>query len=144
MDLDLRVVPFRAHHYEWLRESNPTADGGMFVATPAILAQLEAQRSWTGVANGNPIVCAGMIQQWPGRYMAWAYLGENARDYMVWITKQTIALLDKMKGRVEMTVRADFERGQRWARMLGFYAETPCLKAYGPQGEDHIGFVRIT
>ena len=141
--MDHRVVPFRPIHYEWLRESNPVADGGMFVATPEMLAQIERENSWTGVVDGVPVVCAGTIQQWPGRHTAWAYLGKNTGPHMVWITKAVLANLAKINGRVEMTVRSDFPTGQRWARMLGFEVETPCMKAYGPQGEDHVGFVRI-
>src|SRR5690349_1531808 len=114
------VVPFRAHHYEWLREDNPTADGGMFVPGERLLSQLENQYSWTGVVDGVPIVCAGTVQQWPGRHTAWAYLGKNTGPHMVWITKQVIARLDEVKGRVEFTVRSDFPIGQRWARLLGF------------------------
>ena len=141
--MDLRVVPFRKIHYEWLREDNPVADGGQFVATDAILEQLEGENSWTGVVDGVPIVCAGTVRQWPGRHMAWAYLGKNTAPHMVWITKQVIAQLANVEGRIEMSVRTDFPIGQRWAKMLGFVVETPRMKAYGPQGEDHVGFVRI-
>ena len=137
------VVPFRRWHYDWLRESNPVADGGMFVATEDILVQLEQQNSWTGVVDGDPIVCAGTIAQWPGRHTAWAYLGKSTGPHMVWITKAVLANLAVIKGRVEMTVRSDFPVGQRWATMLGFEVETPCMRAYGPQGESHVGFVRI-
>lgn len=143
MTLDFRVVPFKAHHYEWLRESNPTADGGLFVATRSVLEQLERQNSWTGVVDGNPIVCAGTYQQWPGRHTAWAYLGKSTGPHMHWITKQVLANLEKLQGRVELTVRQDFPVGQRWAKMLGFRVETPLLERFGPQGESHVGFVRI-
>lgn len=143
MAVEYLVKPFRAHHYEWLRESNPTADGGMFVATREMLVQLEQQNSWTGVVDGTPIACAGTYVQWPGRHTAWAYLGKNTGPHMKWITKAVIANLAGVKGRIELTVRADFELGQRWARMLGFEVESPCLKAFGPLGEDHVGFVRI-
>lgn len=141
--MDLRVAPFRRHHYEWLRASNPTADGGMFVATESTLAQLERQNSWTGVVDGTPIACAGTYMQWPGRHTAWAYLGRNTGPHMKWITKAVLANLAGVKGRVELTVRSDFPAGQRWARMLGFKVETPKLEAFGPLGEDHVGFVRI-
>ncbi len=141
--MDRRVAPFRRHHYQWLRESNPTADGGMFVATDSILAQLESQNSWTGVVDGTPIACAGTYQQWPGRHTAWAYLGKNTAPHMRWITAAVVANLAAVKGRVELTVRSDFPIGQRWAEMLGFRVETPCLQAYGPQGEDHVGYVRF-
>lgn len=53
------------------------------------------------------------------------------------------ANLAKIRGRIEMTVRADFTKGQRWAQLLGFSVETPVLKNYGPLGEDHTGYVRI-
>lgn len=143
MEAERLVVPFRAHHYEWLAESNPTADGGMFTVTDRVLMQLEQQNSWTGVVDGTPIACAGTYIQWPGRSTAWAYLGKNTAPHMKWITKAVLANLAGVKGRIELSVRADFPAGQRWARMLGFEVETPCLKAFGPQGEDHVGFVRI-
>lgn len=143
MEADLRVVPFKRVHYEWLRESNPTADGGMFVAPEGVLSQLEQQNSWTGVVDGTPIACAGTIQQWPGRHMAWAYMGRNTGRHMVWITRAVRANLAQVKGRIELTVRADFAAGQRWAEMLGFRVETPCLERYGPHGEDHVGYARV-
>lgn len=140
---DLRVVPFRRWHYNWLTDANPMADGGSFIAVDGVLAQLEGQNSWTGVKDGDPIVCAGTIQQWPGRHQAWAYMGKGTGPHMVWITKAVLANLAVVKGRIEMTVRADFEPGRRWAKMLGFELETPCLKGYGPYGEDHVGFARV-
>lgn len=142
--IDRRVVRFRAHHYQWLREGNPTADGGMFVPTPSVLAQIEGQNSWTGVVDGEPIACAGTVFQWPGRYTAWAYMGRNTGPHMRWITREVLKNLSKFtQCRIELTVRADFPAGQRWARMLGFEVETPLLKAFGPLGEDHVGFVRM-
>ena len=43
----------------------------------------------------------------------------------------------------ESTVRRDFALGQRWARMLGFEIETPVLRQFGPEGEDHVGYVKF-
>lgn len=143
MAVDPRVVPFKRHHYDWLRESNPTADGGAFAAPEGVLSQLERQNSWTGVIDGTPIACAGTIQQWPGRHTAWAYMGRNTGRHMVWITRAVLANLATVKGRIELTARSDFALGQRWAEMLGFRVETPCLEQYGPQGEDHVGYVRV-
>ena len=143
MNTERLVVPFRRHHYEWLRESNPTAEGGMFVPSESVLAQLEAQNSWTGVVDGSPVVCAGTIRQWPGRHTAWAYLGKSTGPHMVWITKAVLGNLAVVEGRIEFTVRSDFPIGQRWARMLDFKVENPRMERYGPEGEDHVGFVRI-
>lgn len=141
--MDRKVVPFRAHHYEWLAASNPTADGGVFLPSAEVCAQLEQQNSWTGVVDGDPIVCAGTYRHWRGRHGAWAYLGKNTAPHMLWITRAVIANLAEVEGRIELTVRADFPQGQRWARALGFRVESPLLEKFGPQGEDHIGFVRI-
>lgn len=141
--MDLRAVPFKSYHYEWLAQDNPTADGGMFTPTSGLLSQLEGQNSWTGVADGAPIVCGGTYVNWPGRHSAWVYLGRNTGRYMKWITKNSLANLANVKGRIELSVRADFEIGMKWAEMLGFKMETPLLKQYGPLGEDHVGFVRI-
>lgn len=136
------VVPFRAHHYHWLTAAGAAAEGiSPVVMTPEWLVQLEHTNAWTGVVDGAPIVCAGTIEQWPGRHIAWAYLVDETRPHMLWITREVLAQLEQVKGRVECTVRRDFEPGRRWARLLGFRPES-ILKKYGPEGEDHIGYVR--
>ena len=143
MQADLRVVRFKPWHYGWLA-TRVKAEGGMnFPISDDLLAQLEAQNSWTGVVDGEPMVCAGTIQQWRGRHTAWAYVARGTLPYMAWITENVNANLAFVTGRVEFTVRADFKAGHRWARLLGFYVETPLMKSYGPSGEDHVGYVRF-
>ena len=143
MTPDQRCVPFKRWHYEWLANS-PRAEHGMVgLLSDDLLAQLEYSNSWTGVVDGQPMVCAGTIQQWAGRHIAWAYLAKGTLPYMAWITEGVRKNLDGVVGRIEFTVRKDFPAGQRWARHLGFEIEAPCLKAYGPQQEDHIGYVRF-
>lgn len=139
------IVPFKAHHFDWLMEAGPKADGGLQLPmSTGLMRHLEGQNSWTGVVDGEPIVCAGTIEHWPGRHQAWAYLGLNSGPHMTWITLAVRKNLKTIRGRIECTVRADFELGQRWAEMLGFEIEAPRMRQYGPEGEDHIGFVRIT
>lgn len=135
-----RVVPFKAWHYEWL---GPAAEHGATVSMDAgLLRALEGQNSWTGIVDGDTIACAGTVQQWPGRHVAWAYLSFTSGPHMGWITRQVRKNLECVKGRIELTVRADFPAGLRWARLLGFEVEVPLLRRYGPEGEDHMGFVR--
>lgn len=109
----------------------------------SILEQLERQNSWTGVEDGDPVVCAGTILQWPGRHTAWAYLNPATGPAMMRATREVGRKILNVKGRIEFTVRCDFENGHRWAKLLGFEVETPLLKAYGPDGEDHVGYVRF-
>lgn len=144
MTPDRRVVPFKHWHYEWLI-GHESLEYGPWKPPVNAMSALERENSWTGVVDGEVVVCAGTIQQWPTRHVAWAYIAQRTgvRRHMPWITEETINALNRVKGRVELTVRVDFPAGQRWAQRLGFHIETPCLKMFGPEGEDHIGFLRI-
>lgn len=137
------VVPFKRWHYEWLAAAGAPVEGQTIVLDNATLTALERANSWTGVVDGDPIVCAGTMKQWEGRHYAWAYLAKNTGPHMLWITRQVRKGFMDVRGRIEFTVRSDFAAGLEWARLLGFKVETPCLEKYGPNGEDHVGFVRI-
>jgi hypothetical protein len=143
MTVDRRVVPFRRWHYEWLVAAGDAAEGKNMRIAEGILEQLERQNSWTGVADGDPVVCGGTIAQWPGRHTAWVYLNPAAGPAMVRATREVGRKILDVRGRIEFTVRCDFRNGHRWAKLLGFEVETPLLKAYGPEGEDHVGYVRF-
>ena len=134
------IVPFRAWHFAWLGESIERSGP---VVSYDMLRQLEQQNSYTGIVDGDVVFCAGTVAQWPTRHTTWALLGAQAPQHTLWVTREVRAGLDKVKGRIELTVRADFTRGQKWAKVLGFRVETPLLEKYGPEGEDHIGYVRI-
>lgn len=136
------VAPFRGWHYEWLIAARKSAEAWPIKLSEGLLTSLERGNSWTGVVDGDPIAVAGTVQQWPGRHTAWAYIGEDTGPHMLWITRETRKRLGDVKGRIELTVRMDFLAGHRWAEMLGFAVECPCLRAYGPRGEDHVLYTR--
>lgn len=140
--MDRRIVPFKRWHYKWLTAVE-SAESLKFRLDERLLAEIEREYTRTWIVDGNPVCCAGLVQQWPGRHTAWAYLVRGTLPHMSWITPTARELIGAKPGRVEFTVRVDFPAGQRWARQLGFKVETPLLKAYGPEGEDHIGFVRF-
>lgn len=133
------VVPFRRWHYAWLSDNG---SAGLPMARSTLM-HLEQQNSWTFVLDGEVIACVGSMAQWPGRHTLWAYLNDSTGPRMRWITRESLRLLRDVAGRVEFTVRADFLAGQRWAKLLGFEVETPLLRAFGPEGEDHVGYVRF-
>ena len=140
---DRRVVPFRPAHYRWLVEK-PSFGDLDFAVTDDVLRELEKTGKWfTGVVDGEPIAIAGVLPQWPGRNTVHAILGSDTGPHMLWITREVRKVLDTLKGRVEMTVRCDFDAGRRWAAMLGFDVETPRMLGYGPQGEAHTMYVRF-
>lgn len=134
-------VPFLRQHWYWLGER---AEPGQFQhCTPEAVALLEPENSWTGVIDGEILICCGTVMQWPTRHTAWAILSKRSGPYMRWITRECRKVLARAKGRVELSVRVDFPEGLRWAEMLGLRMETPRLQMFGSEGEDHVGFVRI-
>jgi len=138
------VTPFKRWHLEWLLEEDQSAEGDVPKWPVELVYQMEKMStSWTLHADGIPLGCGGFIPLWPGRHQAWMFVNKNAGPYMKWITKQVKDKIKQIDGRIEMTVRADFERGNKWAKILGFEVETQCLKHYGPYGEDHVGYVLL-
>ena len=137
------MVPMRHWQYRWLIDRTPAAEGQRYGLTDEQLKNIEGPLSWTLVCDGEPVVCGGFIQQWPGRYMSWSYVDPAHGKNMVIITREVKKKVDEIQGRIEMTVRASFTQGLRWARLLGFSVETPLMRGYGPEGEDHVGFVRF-
>lgn len=139
----VKIVPFEAWHADEMRvklspEELPMA---MFVG---VASQIErAGGAYSLVVDNEIIACAGTLLMWPGRHQAWAVFTSAARPHMRRVTRFAKMVLSELKGRVEITVVADYEKGHKWARMLGFEVETPLLRCYGPLGEDHVGYVRI-
>ncbi len=132
------VGKFYRWHLDWLGEKVERT-----LINSAVLDLLERAEWYTVSYRGDPIMCGGLMKQWPGRYSLNAYMGKDAGRHMTFLTRGARRYLDKVVGRMEFTVRKDFPAGQRWARMLGFEVESPLMKQFGPEGEDHIGYVRI-
>jgi hypothetical protein len=142
--MDRAVVPFRHWHMAWLLAAGEP-EGGRTEFGDSTLQVLETQNSWTGVVDGEPVACGGTIEQWKGRHIAWTCMNPRSGRHMSFITRAVLRNLETIEGRIELTVRRDFEQGHRWARILGFEIENPpgVLLAYGPLGEDHVGYVRF-
>ena len=135
------IARFQRWHLACLSQSF----GGVYLPDdPLMLREIEqAPNTWTILHDGTPIAAGGTLEQWPGRHMAWATLGEESRRHMLTITRAAYQTVRRAKGRVEMTVRENFAAGHRWAALLGFSVETPLLASYGPQGENHVGYVLL-
>lgn len=140
----LERIPFQRQHLDQLNEDG-LAEGVSADVGADAGPLLEASNSWTVTHGGRPVFCGGTIQLWPGRHMAWAGVSSEAGPYMKFITREARWIVEQADGRVELTVRADFESGHRWARMLGFDVENPpgLLRRYGVDGEDHVAYVRL-
>jgi hypothetical protein len=140
--MDKRVVPFKSWHYSWMARSYVKGNVLPNLDRTSLEA-MERARSYTGVVDGEAIVSAGVMPCWRNRHIAWAFMTYNTGPHMLWITNEVKKFLATVSGRIELTVRKDFDAGHRWAKMLGFDVETQLLKEYGPLGEDHVGYVRF-
>ena len=121
----------------------PAEGGKTYDLGATTLAELELGRNWTAVVDGDPVACGGAVEQWPGRNMVWLYSGKMCATHMLWLTREALKIVAAIPGRLELTVRHDFAPGHRWARMLGFEIETPVLRAYAPDGANHVGYSRV-
>lgn len=101
--------------------------------------------AYTYVSNGEVIACAGVIPLSSSCYQAWGLLSEKSGNHMVGITRAIRDFIDLFKGdRIQSTVDAEFEIGQKWMDMLGFKLETPePMCKYGELGQDCYLYSRV-
>lgn len=105
---------------------------------------LEKSSSWTVLEGDKPVMMAGVVRLWDGRFQAWAYMGRYAGPRMRPITKAVLTYLEGLNARrVELSVAVGFAAGHRWAKLLGFELETPRMAGYAPDGADHAMYVRM-
>lgn len=124
------------------------AEGGNRVSTlpDEVVARLMQHNSWSLLSTeGDVIACGGTIEEWPGRHGGWLYFTLETRRHMIRLTRLVQSFLEPVRGRIEATVRRDFVAGHRFIQLVGFEVENPpgVLQAYGPDGEDHISYVKF-
>lgn len=103
-----------------------------------------AKWCFTGIGRGKALGIAGVTPFWPGRSEAFALFGKPTKGEFLSFHRAISRFLSVFPGRVEMVVVADWEKGNRWARMLGFLMEAKRLKNYFPNGADATMYARVT
>lgn len=106
--------------------------------------------AFTGDNGDGPMICAGVMAAWEGRWFAWAAISVKVRrTEMLWIHRNVHSFLQNLQSnepgkyhRVETTARADQPNAQRWLEMLGFEKEGR-LRCYDASGLDHIQYARF-
>lgn len=140
----MHIVPFKAEHLAALALQPAQAlslqDTGDDYG-PALEA---GGNGYTAIVDGRPVACAGIVEQWRGRGLAWALLaGDIGPHCFVRVTRAVRRALDLSPlRRVEAHVDVRFNQGIRWARMLGFEAES-VMRSFTPDGGDAFMYVRI-
>ena len=106
--------------------------------------------AFTGENGSGPMICAGVLPVWDGRWYAWAAISEKVRrKEMLWIHRNVHSFLENLQSyeprkyrRVETTARSDQPNAQRWLELLGFQREGR-LRCYDASGLDHIQYARF-
>lgn len=104
-------------------------------------------QAWTLRVDDVPVGAAGLLPLWPGVSSAWllpsAALAQYPKSVAVAVVTHTRELIQSQGlWRVQCTVQADHVLGRRFVEWLGFEPEST-MRAYGPHGEDHIGYAWI-
>jgi hypothetical protein len=137
------VVPFRAEHL-FLMEAQDAQQDEVANVPLEYAKQMESIASFTAMQDGEVLGCAGVFPFHDNRALCWTYISKNAGKHFVQIHRRVKAFLDAVEyNRLEMDVAFEFQEGHRWAKLLGFEVETPCMKKYFVHGGDATRYVRI-
>lgn len=101
-------------------------------------------RAKTALQDGIPVMCAGIMEVWQNRAMAWAAVDWRVnRATFMEAHRAMQAELDRAPfRRLEMYVKPGFAQAWRWAQVLGFHYES-IMKAGAPDGGDLVVFARL-
>lgn len=107
-----------------------------FILAPPVLRAIGEHVSLSGFVGSTCIGCAGVVDVGDGVALAWAYLSDDARHYMLPITRKVKRVLDAYPARrIEATVAHGFAQGDRWLDALGFVRVGAVAdRPYFPQG----------
>jgi len=98
-------------------------------------------QAFTYFLNGKPVFACGIVQLWDGVAEAWVLAGKNVFDIKILAAKTIKQLQDQtckkyIIKRLQTSVKANFERGLRFATWCGFEVEG-LKRKYGPDGTDY-------
>ncbi len=137
------VVPFQAKHLKQLTFQDRQMYLSDWVSEEQGLV-LEDHPSYTAMVNNAPVASAGVVPQWQGRAVAWAFLSDMGTQHFMGVHRAVKKFLDGCYiQRIEMTVDCEFQEAHRWAKALGFHMECERMEAYSPDGRDCALYARI-
>lgn len=142
----MRVEAYRPEHLHALELQQAQAHFRGDVDSEAYARALAIPRhSFTALDGDRVIACAGCVEIWDNRAMAWALVSKDAGQHLLGVHRAVHGFLMAAKWRrVEAYVDVGFEPGMRWMRLLGFELDTPVpVRAFRPDGGDCFLFSRI-
>lgn len=102
---------------------------------------------FTVLKGDLPVAAMAAVQIFPKSLEISAAICEDSRCFFATIHRSAMELIERVqKGtkahRLQMTVKCDFEKANRWVDALGFEKECK-LERYGPEGEDYWLYRRL-
>lgn len=141
----MRVVRFEAEHLALLELQDAQLSLSGVISEPGYAQSIaKAGQAFTALDGQTVILCAGLIEAWQGRAIAWALVSKHAGRHFFSIHRAVDGFLKQTEyRRIEATVQADFPQAWRWIQMLGFKHEG-LMRCYAPDGSDHHLFARVS
>lgn len=137
------VVPYKAQHLLDLQVQMAQAYSTTYI-TPEYAKALETDFSFTALHDGEPIAVGGVAKVWGHRAIAWALLGEKAKEHFVSIHKAAAQALSLAPyARIEADTPVEFKQGHRWLKMLGFNLEAERMKGHRVDGGDSALYAKV-
>lgn len=138
----MQIVPLKKEHLDRIKVQGAQEYVSDWI-TPSVKADLENGMSFAAIDGDEVLGCAGVMEYWEGRAVAWAILSGNCGHRFAAIHRAVSTFL-KLKDyrRLEATADCGFGPGHRWLKMLGFQLETAVMRGYLPTGGDASMYVR--
>ena len=121
----IQIVPYKAEHWDNFKPQD--AQNALYgLVDQPTREMMEQYEGYTGIVDGEVIGFCGVIEMWPGRAIAWAWLANCLGRKMIFAHRAVEKFLEMYKiGRLEAIVDTNHPAAIRWIEMLGFKRETP-------------------
>jgi hypothetical protein len=140
----IEVVKFTAEHLKKLDEQEATKHLASYFTDKHAELLAQDRYAYTGLCGARVVVCAGIVETWPGRGQAWAIFDRSCLKEFIHIHAIVKRFLDAVPiKRVEAAVDCNFKNGHRWIKALGFELEAERMTAYQPDGSDCSLYARV-
>lgn len=120
----LDLVPLEAHDLAWIRPhpGQPGIAIDLSPDTARILNEVGPAFAFLAGGNRRPIAGAGVILSMGPPGIAWAVLSLEAGPHFVALSRIVRDFVAAQRGPLETGVARGYERGARWATLMGFKA----------------------
>jgi hypothetical protein len=136
------VVPFKSLHLAAMNVQ-PAQARELVHLPPGALERLAEHPSLTGLYQGEPVACFGIVPDTLGSATMWAFLSADSGRHMLMFTRSALRFLELYPfRRVEATAPVEFGPGCKWLELLGFENEGR-MRRYGADGADHYRYARV-